>query len=318
MNLIDVSRELRTDEECYAFLEKMRWNDGVVRCTTCGCNRISRITRKVSATSKNKRAQLYQCLEKTCKQQFSVTSGTIFHDSRVPLSKWFMAISLIMDAKKGLSSKQLQQHLGLGSYQTAWHMTHRIREAMQPEYTSKLSGIVEMDETYLGGVQRGHQHKPGHPMCKKEIVIGIKQRGGDTRFFHVAHANIATLTELIRENVSEDVELVMTDEYTSYPPAMRALALTGKHKTIRHKSKVYVRGIVHTNSIESAFSLLKRGLIGSFHWVSIKHLHRYLNEFEHRFNNRKTADRFSEMVMLTAQTSPLPYQRLIAEPTQAA
>jgi hypothetical protein len=128
MNLIDVTRELGTEEECFAFLEKMRWPDGV-RCPICGCGRISRITRQTS--SKNKRAQVYSCLEPTCFQQFSVTSGTIFHGSRVPLSKWFLAISLIMDAKKGISAKQLQQHLGLGSYQTAWHLTHRIRKAME-------------------------------------------------------------------------------------------------------------------------------------------------------------------------------------------
>ena len=151
MNLIDVTRELGTEDESFAFLEKQRWPDGV-RCAICGNNRISRIIRK--SQTKNVRKNLYQCLEPTCKQQFSVTSGTIFHDSRIPLSKWFMAISLVMDAKKGISAKQLQQHLGLGSYQTAWHMTHRIREAMQDTSGFKLTGIVEIDETYIGEIGR--------------------------------------------------------------------------------------------------------------------------------------------------------------------
>jgi hypothetical protein len=171
MNLIDVSRELGTEEEAFAFLEKMRWPEGV-RCAVCGNNRISRITRKTP--SKNKRAQLYQCLEPTCKQQFSVTSGTIFHDSRIPLSKWFMAISLVMDAKKGLSAKQLQGHLGLGSYQTAWHMTHRIREAMVDTNPTPMSGVVEIDETFIGG-SAIRRFKP-RPRPAKEMVLAIRER----------------------------------------------------------------------------------------------------------------------------------------------
>src|SRR5579863_3530462 len=120
MNLIDVNEKFATDEQCLAYLEGMRWPDGVVRCTVCGGDRVSKITRKTP--SKNKRAQIYQCLESTCKQQFSATSGTIFADSHLPLHKWFLAMALVLDAKKGLSAKQLQAHLGIGSYRTAWYM----------------------------------------------------------------------------------------------------------------------------------------------------------------------------------------------------
>src|SRR5271170_6031572 len=148
MNLIDVTQHFATDEQCLAYLEQMRWPDGKVRCSTCGNDRISRITRK-SAT-KNVRKSLYQCLEPTCKQQFSATSGTIFNDSHLPLRKWFMALAIVVDAKKGISANQLKEHLGIGSYRTAWYMAHRIRKAME-DGTGLLSGIVEIDETYIGG-----------------------------------------------------------------------------------------------------------------------------------------------------------------------
>jgi hypothetical protein len=183
MNLIDVTRELATEDQGFAFFEKMRWPDGVVRCTTCGNDRISRITRtnvtKSGAPSKNKRAQVYQCLEPTCRLQFSVTSGTLFHDTRIPLTKWFMAISIIMDAKKGISALQLKQHLGLGSYQTAWHMTHRIREAMQDTSGKKLTGTVEVDETWIGGKtkRRDGTVRNQKPRAEKfDLVMGIRER----------------------------------------------------------------------------------------------------------------------------------------------
>src|SRR5580698_3589785 len=146
MNLIDVVTELGTDEQCLAYLEKMRWPDGV-RCPVCGNAQISRITRK-SAT-KNVRKSLYQCLEPTCKQQFSATSGTIFNDSHLPLNKWFMALAIVVDAKKGMSANQLKEHLGIGSYRTAWYMAHRIRKAMEDNGGAGLKGIVEVDETYI-------------------------------------------------------------------------------------------------------------------------------------------------------------------------
>ena len=173
MNLIDIGKELGTEQECFAFLERQRWPDGV-RCATCGCNRL-RIERK--SKSKNVRKNLYQCLEPTCKQQFSVTSGTIFHDSRIPLTKWFAAINLIMDAKKGVSALQLQRHLGISSYQTVWHMAHRIRKAMVGNDSANLTGICEMDETYLGGKVRGKTQREVKKL--KHVVVGIKQRGGE-------------------------------------------------------------------------------------------------------------------------------------------
>ena len=314
MNLIDVAHELCTEDACFAFLEKMRWPSGV-RCAICGCSRISRIERK--SVTKNLRRNLYQCLEPTCKQQFSVTSGTIFHDTRIPMTKWFLAISLIMESKKGMSAMQLKRALWgdhKGSYQTAWHMCHRIREAMADGLFErpKLTGIVEMDETYVGGKKRGRQYQGRRD--HKHCVIGMKQRNGELRFFHAPDAKQVTLAKYIRENVSPNVKTIMTDDLRAYPGAIE-LAGQGrmKHKSVNHSAGIYVNGDITTNGIESAFSLFKRGVVGSFHKISIKHLHRYLSEFEHRFNHRKSDDRFEEMVRQTGQTAPLPYRVLIAE-----
>ena len=138
MNLIDVTKQFPTDDECLKYIEQMRWPDGVVRCPTCGVDKVSRITRtnvrKDGKASKNVRKSVFQCLEPTCKQQFSATSGTIFNDSHLPLNKWFMALAIVVDAKKSISANQLKTHLGIGSYRTAWYLAHRIRKAMADEY----------------------------------------------------------------------------------------------------------------------------------------------------------------------------------------
>lgn len=319
MNLIDVTRELGTEEAAFEFFERMRWPNGKVRCTTCGNDKISRITRK--AVSKNVRKQLFQCLEPTCKQQFSVTSGTIFHDTRIPLSKWFMAIAIIMDAKKGISAKQLQQHLGLGSYQTAWHMTHRIREAMQetPGAGHKLRGIVEVDETYIGGKakRRGGRTRNQKPRNEKfDLVMGMRERGrkdkpGRVRYVHIPDGTKESIRTAIDANIELGVDRIYTDSAAVYDFSLHP-EHRKKHRKVNHNLQWVVPGTrIHTNTVESSFSLLKRGLIGSFHRVSIKHLHRYLTEFELRFNERKAVDRFGDMVARIAKTSPLTYRRLV-------
>ncbi|MGE5111908.1 MAG: IS1595 family transposase [Acidobacteriaceae bacterium] len=307
MNLIDVTKQFATDEQCLEYLEAMRWPDGV-RCPTCGAKEVSVITR--ATPGKNKRGRIYQCLEPTCKQQFSATAGTIFHDSHLPLTKWFMALAMVVDAKKGISARQLQEHLGIGSYRTAWYMAHHIRKAMEETGSPFLSGTVEIDETYVGGKQRGK----GVWFAKnqKEIVMGAIERGGKLRFKHVDNTKAKTIREFVKDTVSEDVQRIITDEYAIYVPALQP-KLTAIHETIQHKSRVYVRGDVYTNTIESAFSLLKRGIIGSFHKVSIKHLHRYLSEFEYRFNSRKVPDRFEQTLRRMLGIEAMPYKQLIAE-----
>ncbi len=320
MNLLNISQEFTTDEQCLEFLEKQKWPNGVVRCPTCGNDKISRITRKTP--SKNKRAQLYQCLEKTCKQQFSATSGTIFHDSHLPILKWFMAVSLVMDAKKGMSAKQIQQHLGIGSYQTAWHMVHRIREAMEDQNPKPMSGIVEMDETYIGGKakRRGRRARSNKPMSEKfDMVVAMRERSkkgkadGRVRYFHVPDTKKQTIGELVAKNIDPWVDRVYTDQSTVYDFALNT-DLKTKHRAVNHSIQWIIPGSrIHTNTVESSFSLLKRGLIGSFHRVSTKHLQRYLNEFEYRFNERNSTDKFSGAVSRMCSTKPLTYKNLTSD-----
>ena len=315
MNLIDVTKAFSTEDQCLDFLEKMRWPTGV-RCLACESTKLSLITRTVDSTKtrsekkQNKRTRLYACLE--CGKRFTPTVGTIFHSSHLPLTKWFMALAIVMDAKKGMSANQLKQHLGIGSYRTAWYMVHRIRKAMVELSLGKLSGIVELDETYVGGKQKGKGVYYGKK--QKQVVVGLRQRKGPLRFIHTKDAKANTLKAIIEEHIGEEVQYIMTDESSA---SWGALLNNPKHKVIRHNIGKYVEGIVHTNSIESAFSLLKRGIIGSFHRISIKHLHRYLAEFQYRFNARNDADRFERMVRRLLQTDTMPYRQLIADPVSA-
>jgi len=304
MKLIEVSKAFASDEQCLAYLEKSRWPNGV-RCPVCGAKEVSKITRK--AGSRNKRAQVYQCLEKSCKSQFSATNGTIFHDSHLPLNKWFMAIALLVDAKKSMSALQLSRHLAC-NYRTAWYLAHRIREAMVDSDSPKLSGVVEVDETYIGGKQRGHKSKRKN----KDVVIGVRERGGALRLVHTNDASAESLYKVVSEHVSKDAQAIMTDENPGYNFRLTQFHNV-RHARIKHKDRVYVKGDVHTNTVESAFSLLKRGLIGSFHQVSIKHLQRYLNEFGYRFNRREDADIFEQTVSRMAQGKAMPYSKLVEQ-----
>jgi transposase-like protein len=262
MKLIDVARKFQTEDYCLGYIEKMRWPNGELGCVHCGeVGRISKITREAG---KNKRTRIYQCL--ACGKQFSATSGTIFNDTHLPLTKWFVAIALICEAKKGLSALQMQRHLGV-NYRTAWHLCHRIREAMKEG--TLLSGAVETDEAYLV------PKKPckGRPYVKKEnrdVVLGMVERGGKLRLIQVKDAKMESIGPELSKHISPDVETIYTDA-----AATNAIYLSkhsaGKHRTINHISS-YVDGSTHTQTIESAFSLLKRGVYGTFHKVSIKAL----------------------------------------------
>jgi hypothetical protein len=307
MNLIETTQKFGTDEQCLAYLVAMRWPNGI-RCMVCGNDKISTITRQ--SKTKNKRNTIYACLEPTCKHQFSATTGTLFHDSHLPLNKWFLAVALIADAKKSMSAVQIQKHLGIGSYRTAWYMVHRIRKSMQNDGT-KLKGTVELDETYISGKAKIR----GRKRSKREgdVVFGMVERGGQVRFHHVLDTKVKTLKPIIDRYVRSDVRRIMTDQSVIYDFALDK-ANKKRHFTVNHSKEYVVPGTdTHTNTIESAFSLLKRGLIGSFHFVSIKHLHRYLSEFEYRFNNRKNADLFSTVLRRMTNTPEMPYKQLISE-----
>lgn len=298
MTLTEINKLYSTDDRCRELLERLRWPEGVT-CPRCKDRRVSRM----------KDYARFECVG--CEYQFTVTSGTIFHDSHLPLPTWFLAVLLLCEAKKGMSAMQIKRTLGI-AYKTAWYLCHRIRAAMASTEKEMLYGTVEMDETYVGGIQRGHQHKPGHPECKKEIVIGLRQRGGETRFFHAEDTKTGTLAQFIRANISEDVDVIVTDEFNAYPGAMKATGNTEKHKTIRHKSKVYVDGDIHTNTVESAFSLLKRGIIGTWHRVSAKHLAAYLEEMTFRFNRRNRSDLFIDTLRHMVTADPLTFENLTA------
>jgi transposase-like protein len=275
-------------------------------CIRCGVlNRISTITRETKG-KKNKRTRIYQCLE--CGKQFSATSGTIFADSHLPLTKWFLAIAFICEAKKGISSNQLKRHLGV-NYRTAWHLAHRIRAAMQ-EGDFQLTGKVEADETYVGGkvIRRSIKQRRPH---QKDCVVGMIERGGKLKLIPVPDAKLTILQPVLERHISPDVDTIYTDEHVTYPFALRR-KFDGKHRTINH-SKSYGIGETHTNTIENAFSLLKRGIYGTFHKVSIKHLARYCNEFSYRFNRRgEQEEMFGETLRNLLGGAALSYKRLTA------
>jgi transposase-like protein len=282
-----------TEEKCRELLTRLRFPEGP-RCLRCKAPVVELETEK----------QLFYC--KDCDYQFSVTAGTVFNDSHLPLVKWLTATLLLCEAKKGMSACQIQRTLGIGSYKTAWYLCHRIRHAMAQADKPMLDGKVEMDETYVGGKTRGLGHT-----IKKEVVIGIRKRNGDLRFFHATDAKAGTLAKYIRENVSEDVEVMMTDDFSSYPFAMKRAGVKN-HKTITHSKGVYVVGDVHTNTVESAFSLLKRGIMGTWHRVSAKHLPAYLEEMSFRFNRRKRSDLFLDTLRHMVTAPVLTFEKLIA------
>lgn len=305
MKLIDVHRQFNTQDKCLDYLVAMRWPNGVC-CIACGSVKVSKITREKAG--KNKQTRIFQCLEKECRHQFSATTGTIFHDSHLPLEKWFMAIALICEAKKSLSANQMSRHLGV-NYRTAWHLCHRIREAMVDD-SGQLTGSVEVDETYVGArvIRKADRMKPRKD---KDIVLGMVERGGKLRLVHIPDVKTTILRPVLNKHISRDASAVLTDEHPAYLFALSG-RFTGKHRTINH-SKTYGIGEIHTNTIENVFSNFKRGIKGSFHHVSIKHLHRYCEEFSYRFNRREQqALMFGDTLRRMVAGNALTYKSLTA------
>jgi transposase-like protein len=306
MTLPEVTMQYSTEARCRELLERLRWPEGVM-CSRCKDSRVSRL----------KDYARFEC--SICQYQFTVTSGTIFHDTHLPMPIWFLAVLLICEAKKGMSANQLRRTIWgehRGSYKTAWYLCHRIRKAMAAADKPMLDGTLEMDETFVGGRQRsrsGHAGRIPYSESNKIPVIGIKQRGGELRFFKAEDVKSGTLAKYIKENVSEDVDVIMTDEWQAYPKALKELGISkDKHKTVNHRSKVYVDGNITTNGIESAFSLLKRGIVGSWHKVSAKHLPAYLEEMTFRFNRRGRADLFIDTLRHMVTADPLTFEELTA------
>ena len=258
------------------YLERIRWPKGPI-CPHCG----SVSKDHYALNGESTRPGLYKCSD--CREQFTATVGTVFERSKIALHIWLQAVYLLCSAKKGISSHQLHRTLGV-SYKTAWFMAHRIREAMTSNPAGLLGGgggTVEADETFWGNNKKVKGGK-GRGYAHKMKVFALVERKGEVRSFHVANVQAKTLKAIITANVSKEANLC-TDEASMYTKVGREFA---SHGVVKHGAKEYVRGDIHTNSIEGYFALLKRGLIGTYHKCGEQHLHRYANEFSFRFNNR--------------------------------
>jgi transposase-like protein len=277
------------------YLESKRWPDGPI-CPHCGIiGEAVRLNVEEGAKGHARRG-LLNC--RACRKQFSVTVGTIFSDSHIPLNKWLMAFHLLCSSKKGMSPHQLHRMLGV-TYKSAWFMAHRIRYAMSQEpLSSKLTGIIEVDETYVGGKVRTGRQAPvqgQRPQDRrsgtynKSPVVSVLQRGGRVQSMHIKRVTSANLKPIIKQMVDENAH-VMTDTSS----ALKGANLGYKHSQVNHTAKEYVRkedGVtITTNTVEGYFSILKRGINGVYHHVGEHHLHRYLSEFDFRYNSRDVSD----------------------------
>jgi len=270
----------------------------------CGSVEAYRLTARPGSKSPV-RPGVWKC--RACRKQFTVTVGTIFEDSHIPLNKWLHAIHELCASKKGKSAHQLHRTLGV-TYKTAWFLCHRVREAMRELNASQLSGIIEIDETWVGGKQRGGGKGHWHH-TNKTAVVGAVERDGKIRL-QVIHARTKRVLQgWIRKNVADETEAIYTDEW---PPYAGIGDDDTRHETVNHRAKEWVRGLVHTNSVESIWSLLKRCIIGAFHKVSVKHLERYLDELEFRFNNRHNQHAFRDIMKRLLSKEALRYEKLTA------
>ncbi|MCH9035986.1 MAG: IS1595 family transposase [Chloroflexi bacterium] len=292
MNLMKLVERFHSEENCREYLEGLRWPNGI-ECPRCGSEKISR------SYTRNQ----YDC-NLSCGYQFSVTSGTMMHDTHLPLRKWLVAAYLMIEAKKGVSANQLKRTIDV-SYKTAWYLCHRIRAAMTEAYPVPLKGIVEVDETWVGGKVKGMGR--GYK-GNKAIVVGAAQRDGKIVLKVVQDRSRKTLHEFIRETTAPETEAIYTDDWGPY----RGIAdHDTRHETVNHSIGEYVRGKVHTNTIENVWSLLQRSIIGSYHKVSIKHLDAYLDELEWRFNNRDNPWLFRDTLLKLLKAEHLEYEELV-------
>jgi transposase-like protein len=274
------SLPLMSDEQAREHLEKLRWPNGPI-CVHCSGTNVTRLNGQAS------RPGTIQCNE--CRQQFTVTIGTIFEDSHIPLAKWVMGFHLMVSSKKGVSALQLKRNLGLGSYQTAWHMAHRIRYAMSNPDQPRLQKEVQVDETYVGGKPRpGSPNQRGKGITKKTPVMAMVETGGLAVSQPLDDTKARTMQPIMQASIDQSARIV-TDEKPSYLVA--AKGFSGGHSKVNHRADEWVNdeGFT-TNTAESFFSLLKRGHYGVYHQMSKQHLHRYCAEFDFRWNARTLSD----------------------------
>ena len=290
MNLIE---RYGNDQKCRKYLEGLKWPDGV-QCPRCGSDKISRIFDRDQFDCDN------------CRYQFSVTAGCIFDGTHLPLWKWFLAVYLMTESKKGISANQMKRSLAV-SYKTAWYLCHRIRKAMLETNPDLLCGTVECDETYIGGHRR---HVGSGYVDNKTMVLGALQRGGEIRLRvekRIKKATKEAVHAFIKETTDPATERIMTDECPAYEGIADA---DTKHETVNHRFEEWVRGDVSTNGIEGVWSLFKRSIVGSYHQVSAKHLDAYLDEFEWRFNQRENPHLFRDTLIRLLRSPKMEFKEL--------
>jgi len=274
--------QFQDEDKAREYLEALRWPNGPI-CPHCGS-----VGKHYSLVGKSHRKGLWKCTD--CREQFTVTVGTVFERSKIKLNLWLQAVHLVCASKNGMSSMELHRLLGV-TQKTAWFMLHRIREAMKPEAGGLLGsggGTVEADETYWGNTKRSKAARgyKGRGYAHKEKIVSLVERGGKVRSFHVQSVTAKTLKPILLEQIAKEAHL-MTDEASMYTVVGKEFA---SHSVVNHSSGEYARGMAHTNTIEGFFSCLKRGLIGTYHYVGSQHLGRYATEFDFRYNTRKSTD----------------------------
>jgi transposase-like protein len=306
LNISKLAKYFSDEDAARALLEDMRWGKDGACCPRCGGADPYKLTPKATS-AKPGRKGLYKC--SACRKQFTVTVGTVFEDSHIPLSKWLLAIHLLASSKKGMSAHQLHRNLGI-SYKGAWFMAHRLRYAMaQGPLLDLMKGTVEIDETYVGakrkrGTSKGRPNMDSH----KTPVVALVERGtGRVRAFPMMRVTASNLGKAIEANIAHNATM-MTDEFSAYKAV--AEDASRKHITVNHSKDEYVRGQAHTNTVEGFFSLLKRGINGTFHHVSRGHLSRYCDEFAFRYEHRKTTDgQRADLLVKGAEGKRLTYKQ---------
>ena len=308
MNLLNVTQKFKSEDEALDYLIRVRWPEGV-RCLGCNYDKCYAIATRGKT---GKPCRLFECAE--CKLHFSATTGTLFHDSHLPLTKWFMAMALICEGKKGVSALQVSRHIGV-AYKTAWHLCHRIRKAMQELETAPLGGqgqVLEIDESYLGGKKLRKGVKAGKDA--KIAILGIAERGGRVHMQRISNAKAATLKPILQEKVSPNTKQVVTDGAPVYGHVIPSIVPVSQHKVADHKKELDEFGELSAKTIEGAFSLFKRGVIGSYHHLSEDHLDSYLQEFCWRYNRRKLQPfMFNTLLTELTRKKPLTYRKLTRE-----
>jgi transposase-like protein len=285
LNLASLTKEYSDEAAARLKFEQMRWGKDCqdVTCPHCGVMGQPNSYRVVVGAGSSTRPGLWRC--RSCKGQFTVTKGTVFEDSHVPLTKWLLALYLLAASKKGMSAHQIHRMLKV-KYQTAWFMMHRLRYAMSVgPLADKLRGVVEMDETYVGGKRKSSKGRAPSDN-RKGMIVALVERDGRARAFPMPRIDAENANAMIRKHVDPFAAGLMTDEAPHYGYEFGKFP----HETIVHSRGEYVRGKVHTNTVEGFFSLLKRGIVGTFHHVGLEHLDKYANEFAFRYSLRKVTD----------------------------